>query len=82
MAADNSNLIIYEIKRDQSIESVPGHYPVKSFPRKNVDDLCKQHLSGIHRILSVTRVYQEDTLPDLRSSRGHPDFSVTYCGHR
>ena len=59
------------------IPVVPGHDPVKSFPRKNVHDLCKQRLSGIHRIVSATRVYQEDTLSNLRSSRGHPKSAVT-----
>ena len=60
---------------------VPGDDSVKSFPRKIVHDPCKQRLSGIHRIVSATRAYQEDTLSDLRSSRGHPKCAVTYSVH-
>ncbi len=60
---------------------VPGDDSVKSFPRKVVHDLSKQCLSGIHRIVSAARVYQEDTLSGSRSSRGHPKLAVTYCDH-
>jgi hypothetical protein len=52
---------------------------MKGFPWKKVHDLRKQCLPGIHQILSAPMVCQEEIVPDLRSSRGHPYFAVTNC---
>lgn len=66
---------------DTAVFIIPGHEPVKRFPRKKIHDSSEQHFSGVDPILLLPRVCQKQILSDSRSNPGYPDFAIIYCNY-